>query len=96
MLKEKSATIGDFTAIFGKQHASKLMAIDPDHFDTILATVNKNAEGTAKRMRTWMMSGIVGDVNEMAAAFEKLAISIGKAGLLKDASNLIDRIANRS
>ncbi len=93
VLKDKGATMADYTAIFGKQHASKIMAIDPDEFTKILDNVNKKAEGTAKRMRTWMMSGIVGDVNELAAAFEKLAIAIGKAGLLKDASDLIDRIA---
>lgn len=88
-LRGKGATIADFTAIFGRNHASKMMALDPDIFDRALADIEAKAAGTSTRMREAMMAGIVGDVAEFTAALEGLFVAVGRAGLLGDASRAL-------
>lgn len=92
-LRESGAGIADFTAIFGRNHASKMMALDPAIFDAAIADIEANAAGTSKRMREAMMAGIVGDVAEADAAFEALFVNIGRAGVLADASRAIAGLA---
>lgn len=93
-LSERGAGLDVYAAIFGKQHASKIMAIDPDILDAAIESVYKEADGTSRRMRERMMSGIVGDVAELDAALEKSMVAIGQAGLLQDASRAFISLAN--
>lgn len=92
-LKAKGAGIGDYTAIFGKQHASKMMAIDPAEFDKIMAEIEEKSVGRAKRMREKMMQGIVRDWNELTASIEAMGMAIGQAGLLGDAARVLQSMA---
>ena len=92
-LRDGGAGISDFTAIFGRNHASKMLALDPAIFDDAIADIEENAAGTSKRMREAMMARIVGDVAEADAAFESLFVGIGRAGVLADASRAIAGLA---
>ena len=83
-LKKAGAGLAEYDAIFGKQHASKIMALDPEDAAAYIRRVNEEAAGTAKTMREAMMYGIVGQWNELTAAVEKFSVALGKSGLLED------------
>lgn len=93
-MRDKGAGVADYAAIFGLHHASKMQAIDLDILKHYLEATEGEAIGTAKTMREIMMQGIVKAWNQFTAALEAMSIAFGKSGLLEDATNGFNKLAD--
>lgn len=82
-----------FGAIFGKQHAVKMMALLAGDLDGMIEAFREESTGAAERMSEVRMKGIVGQWYEMTAAIENLYLRIADSGVLADAAMVIDKIA---
>lgn len=93
-MRDKGATSGDYVDVFGLHHASKMQAIDLDILKHYLESTEGEAIGTARRMREIMMQGIVKAWNQFTASLEAMSIAFGKSGLLEDATNAFNKLAD--
>lgn len=78
-----------FGAIFGKQHAVKMMALLAGDLEGMIRAFEEESAGAAARMSDKRMQGIVGEWYEMTAAIENLYLTIADAGVLSDAATAI-------
>ncbi len=83
-----------FGAIFGKQHAVKMMALLAGDLDGTLRDFQANASGAADTMSSLRILGVVADWTAATAAVENLQITIGKSGILADAAVVLQGFAD--
>ena len=93
-LKAKGANLEDIARIFDARQGSRLITLFAGDLEAALKEIEEGAEGAAKNMAEIRMKGIVGQVNQLIAAWDKLVISIAKAGVLESVGNVFKGIAD--
>jgi hypothetical protein len=74
-----------FGAIFGKQHAVKMMAFLAGDLAGTTADFEQNMDGAASEMSSKRLKGVVGDWYELTASIENFVLTLADTGLLNDA-----------
>lgn len=94
-LKAKGANLEDIARIFDARQGSRLITLFAGDLEAALKEIEEGAEGAAKNMAEIRMKGIVGDVNQLIAAWDKLFISIAEAGVLRTVGDIFKGITDR-
>ena len=94
-LKAKGANLEDIARIFDARQGSRLITLFAGDLEAALKEIEEGSEGAAKNMAEIRMKGIVGDVNQLIAAWDKLFISIAEAGVLRTVADIFKGITAR-
>lgn len=92
-LRERGVDPGDFYRIFDARQGSRLQTLLAGDLVKALEDVTSQSENAAATMAEIRMKGIVGDVHALIAAWDKLMIKIGEAGVLKTVSEAFQSLS---
>ncbi|MBI1649885.1 phage tail tape measure protein [Hyphomicrobium sulfonivorans] len=94
-LREKGASLDEIARIFDARQGSRLITLLAGDLNAALKKIEDGADGATKAMAEKRMKGIVGDVNELTAAYSNLWIAIAESGVMKTAGEAFKFLAEK-
>lgn len=92
-LRNKGVGIGEISRIMDIRQGARILTMLLGDLKADAANVATQSEGAARRMADTMQQGIVGQVARLAAAWENLFVTLGKAGVLDTIGTAFDKMA---
>lgn len=92
-LRNKGVGVGEISRIMDIRQGARILTMLLGDLKTEAANVATQSEGAARRMADTMQQGIVGQVARLAAAWENLFVTLGKAGVLDTIGTAFAKIA---